>query len=748
MQVQKRNGEKQDFNIQKIRDQIAFACKGVDVNQIELESKLQSVMRNNIKTSDIQELIISSATQLISVENPDWILVAGRLSMYNLHREVYKNTGFECKDFTAFLENVVKKGLYRSDFVSSYTPEEILELSAYTFASTELDYTMVLPQVLSLKSKYLLRNKKGVIEYPAFADMASAMILGKSADNKIKTVKRYFDSLRTFQISLATPFKANLRRLNGNTGSCFILPVGDSLDQISKSWTDMAKISKEGGGIGVYLGEIRPSSTASKNIPNSNNITRWVKIINDIAVAVNQRGVRKGAITPALDWYHMDIESFIRVKSELGGDLREKCFDVFPQVVVDTYFVDAVKTDREVYLFNHHEVKEKLGIDITKMVDDDLLNAHFMVAEAIENGRLKNFTKIKAKVLWVEFLKVWIETGDFYICHRDNMNKSNYLKDYAIANSGNLCQESWSVTKTATEWKTSREDSNLITTETDGLYHSCSLISLNVGVLLTDKELKSACSNAVQMLDLSIDNGEMPVLEAYNSSKLLRNIGIGVMGVADWMAHNKYSYENEAGQTALIALFEKIAYYCYTESIELAKKYGSYPMYSQADYSKILGESPEVLTKESLNNFDWITLQNDIKTYGIRNFLILALAPNTSSGILMNATASYLPPHSKLNYQTLANMSTPIIPRYLKNRFWYYKGKYQYKAEDIIYITRKIQRYVDTGISMEVLINPELTNIKNISDAIIEGFHTGELKTVYYSLTIDTKKETCTDCAN
>ena len=749
IQVIKRTGEKQEFIVQKVRDQINFACRGIAVNPLVLETKLQGSIKNNIKTTEIQELLILSTLSLITLEEPQWIIVAGRLAMWQLHREVYKNTKIGYNEFCDFLEYAIKNKHYRNDVTDGYSKEELLQLQNIISANKHKDFDMVLPQVLSLKSKYLCKNKKGIVEYSQFADMSSSMILAKNSPKKMDRVDEYFNALVNNEISLGTPFKANLRRDGGNTGSCFILPVGDSLAQIVKSWQDVAEISKEGGGVGIYLGELRPSGTKTQNIPKSNNVQRWAKILNDIAVAVNQRGVRKGAITPALDWYNIDIFDFIKMKSELGGDLREKCFDLFPQIVVDSYFVDAVLEDRDVYLFNHYEVKEKFGIDIVKLIDKELHDAHIFIDENIKSGKLKHFTQIRAKDLWREALKIWIETGDFYFVHKDNINKSNYMKAKYIANSANLCVESFSHTKTPEEWETKRtKKSKQVTTDTDGLYHSCSLISLNVGVLLNDKKLESACRTAVRMLDASIDCGTMPVLEADKSSQYLRNIGIGTMGVADWMAWNKLSYEKPTDIDELEKLYEKIAWYCYDESVALAKELGKYPGFDEADYSTLFGINPNELTKTSKNGFDWNKMQQNIKENGIRNFLLLAIAPNTSSGILCYSTASYLPPHNKLNYQTLADMTVPIVPRYLKERYWYYKGKYQYKAEDLLNVTGVIQKWIDTGISAEVFINPDITNIKNISDTILKLFKNKELKTVYYSLTIDTKKEGCVDCAN
>jgi len=750
--VIKRDGSKKPWDNGKIKDQLTLAYTGTNENQLELEAKLTLNFKNNMKTSDIQELLVSVATSMVDSEHPDMSLVAGRLSMYQLHRQVYKNTKFDYNQFDEYIKYATRTNHYRKDVAQGFSDDDIQRLMK-SF-NPKFDFEMNIAQVLSLKSKYILKNQRGVIEYPQFSDMASSMILGGIEDDKDRfgATKEYFFMLQHMLISLATPFKANLRREDGNTGSCFILPTADNIEDIIKGWGDMAQISKAGGGIGVYLGNLRPEGAHSDNIPNANNITRWAKIINDIAVAVNQRGIRKGAITPALDWWHTDIHSFIEIKAETAGDLREKCFDLFPQIVVDAYFVDAVLENREVYLFDSYEVIKKTGIKVTTLIDDELYKAQTLIQGMCADGKIQNCKLIKAKDLWKEALRIWIETGDFYITHKDNLNLCNYLKgEDLIANSANLCTESFSVTKSATEWTQTYKDGK-VTTESNGLTHSCSLLSINVGLIVNDpqdKLLKRVCYASVDIMDASIETGTMPVAEAKNSAEMLRNVGIGVLGTGDWLAYNKLSYEKPDDLNELEKLYEKIAWYCYERSIQLAEKKGAYPMFDKANYDTMFGKPVAQLNKESLNGFDWVQMSNNIKEKGIRNFLLLATAPNTSSGILMGATASWQPPHNKLNYQTLADISVPILPRYIKSRYWYYKGKFQYGAHDMVNVATRIQKWTDTGVSMEININPDLTSIKLISDAILKGFKEKKLKAVYYSLTIDGKKgDGCTDCAN
>lgn len=748
--VKKRNGEKEEFNIDKIRKCTIPACANTDINHLELESKLSLDLSHNISSSEIQEKLILIAKNNISDTEPDWDIVAGRLMAYHLMRKVWKVTNLELSNLQEHINLLVKQKYYRDDIHKLYSGEQIVELGNYI--NPDRDYNLRLSQIALLESKYLIKNQKGVLEYPSTADMFNAMILASTETDskKLEIAKEYYDMLSTYILSLATPFKSNLRIPNGNTGSCFILEVGDSISSLFKGYRDMAFTSQAGGGLGTYWGKIRPAGAYSDNVPKANKINKWLKLVNDIAVSVNQRSQRKGAITTALDWWHLDIIDFIEIKSELNGDLRDKCFDIFPQIVLDDYIVDRYLADEDIYLFDQYEYKNLTGKDITELIEEDLYNAHLEVVSLIEKGKLKHFEKMRAKDLIKKAFWAWVEYGDFYITHKDNLNLSNYMKAVGTAKCANLCVESYSLSKEATKWKTEVINGKEVTNETDGLTHSCSLISVNVANILNDNVLlKRACANAVRMLDTSIDLGEMPLLEAKNSSELLRNIGIGVVGLADWMAYNKVSYDTEEGRDLAEALSERITYYCYEASIELSKEKGSYLGFSQANYDKLFGKTPTQLTEMSKNGFDWVELQQRILKYGIRNMLLIAYAPNTSSGLVQGVTASYLPAHSKNNTQKLGGLIIPVLPKFIKDRFWFYKTKFQYKTEDIIKFTRRLQRWVDTGISMELTINPEMSpNIKSIVDEIMDGFKQKELKAVYYSMTIDAKTYQCEGCAN
>ena len=762
--VIKRDGTEQSFDISKIRKQIEFACESTKVNPLEFESKIQLEIKNKTKTSDIQEVIINTAVKNITLDTPEWNLVAGRAAMYQLYRQVYKNTKKDVQEWKELIQYLVHNGYYRKDILKyldnlSSRDVKYLDKLVSSYDAKNYDFSMVFSQVKVLESKYLIKNKRGVIEYPVVSDIVNTLILTQGGEY----FKEVFDAIHFQYISLATPFKRNLRRPNGNTVSCFIGENIDSLAGIMKAITDMSFISKEGGGVGWYWGKVRSSLSSSYRIPQANEINLWLKFANDVAVAVDQAGTRKGAITVAVDWWHPDIEMFLEMKSLVKGEERLKCLDLFPQFVVDDYFVDAVLDNRDIYLYDHYEVKKKYNIDITELVDDELYRAHEMLQELAKQKKIKA-RKVNAKKLWKKALILWIEVGDAYITHKDNLNLSNYMKfdeNGGITKCTNLCVESFSFTKAPTKWLERGEDSYRETLETNGRYHSCNLISLNVAQLAKlpedklNEKLNEICFAAVYTLDRSIDEGVPPVLEAKLNQEELRNIGIGMVGGADYVAWKKYTYDSEEGQKELEKLVEKIAYYSYKASVELASNYGSYPKFNPKNYDKLIGKDPKDLdsrSKELGNNFDWTKLAEDIRKNGIRNFLLLAVAPNTTSGIVQGATASYLPAQAKLFYQTLSDMSVPILPPFIKERYWYYKTKFQYHPRTIIEFTRKIQRWIDTGISMEININPEICRINEISDAILEGFKKKELKAVYYSLTIgkDKKKARpkCEDCAN
>ena len=436
--VQKRDGRFENYDISKIKKIISFATKDLRVNPLTLEATISSKVKNKIKTSEIQFNLIQSAVSLITIDEPDWSIVAGRLDIYNLHREVYKlhKINYETK-LIDFIKIAIKHNLYDNVILERYSEDEINEIEKYL--NPEYDMIFPISSTKSLFKKYLIKHKGKSFELPQFANIVIAMFLNQyETKDRLRKIKDDYEAIASLKISLATPFKANLRKPNANLSSCFVTEIDDNAESINHTLKNIAMISKNGGGVGVYLGRIRPSNSLVKNYAGANVINVWVKIIDDMAPAWNQGGVRQGAITVSLDIFHKDIESFIEMKTESGGDVRQKCYNIFPQVIINSKFIEAVKNDKEFPLVDRKTILDDLGIDVCdlKQFNDN----YDLIVSKIRDKKLYNCELTSAKELWKKLLRIYIETGDLYIVCKDAMNKTNpFYDEEMFVNSYNLC---------------------------------------------------------------------------------------------------------------------------------------------------------------------------------------------------------------------------------------------------------------------------------------------------------------------
>ena len=746
--VQKRDGRLERYDISKIKNIIHFATKGLRVNPLVLEATVSSKVKNKIKTQEIQFGLIQSAVSLITIDEPDWTVVAGRLEIYNLYREVYKNHKIEYNEtkLIDFIKLAVKYDLYDAVILEKYSPEEIEKIEK--FIQPKYDLIFPISSTKSLFKKYLIKHKGKPFELPQFANIVTVMFLNQHEKvDRLKKIKEDYEAVASLNISLATPFKANLRKPNANLSSCFITEIDDNAESINHTFRNIATISKNGGGVGVYLGRLRPSNALVKGYPGANVINVWAKIIDDMAPAWNQGGIRSGAITVSVDVFHKDIESFIEMKTESGGDVRQKCFNIYPQVIVNQKFIEAVKNNDVFPLLDRKSVIDVLDIDICdlKQFNDN----YTRIVELVKNKKLYNCELIKAKDLWKRMLQVYIETGDLYIVCKDAMNKTNPFYDAEMfINSYNLCTESTSPARPSHSYKKSydAEKGVAVETFTPGRTHTCNLISLNISAMSLN-DIDKYAKQAVRMLDNAIDVTTVPLIEGELLTQETRIIGVGMMGVADHLAYNKKSYETD--QDYIENIFERVAYYTLESSIEIAQEKGSFGLFDKSSFAKgkFLGKTGLELQTQSLTKeFDWVSLLERAKK-GVRNSQLFAVAPNTSSSLLCACSASYLPIFSKFSYETLDKMNVPVVPRYLSERFWYYKEYPNIPVQVIINLTTRLHLWADTGISAEMVITPEKDNIKDISDALLNGFST-TLKALYYSRTINRDSVSCVSCAN
>ena len=745
--VQKRDGRFENYDIAKIKNIISFATKDLRVNPLTLEATISSKVKNKIKTSEIQFNLIQSAVSLITIDEPDWSIVAGRLDIYNLHREVYKlhKINYETK-LIDFIKIAIKYNLYDKVILERYSEDEINEIEKYI--NPEYDMIFPISSTKSLFKKYLIKHKGKSLELPQFANIIIAMFLNQyETKDRLRKIKDDYEAIASLKISLATPFKANLRKPNANLSSCFVTEIDDNAESINHTLKNIAMISKNGGGVGVYLGRIRPSNSLVKNYAGANVINVWVKIIDDMAPAWNQCGTSSGAITVSLDVFHKDIENFIEMKTESGGDVRQKCYNIFPQVIINSKFIEAVRNDKEFPLVDRKTILDDLGIDVCdlKQFNDN----YDLIVSKIKDKKLYNCELTSAKELWKKLLRIYIETGDLYIVCKDAMNKTNPFYDAGYyTNSANLCTESYSPARPSTNFKKhyNKETNEASETFTPGRTHTCNLISLNVSDMSL-KDIENYSKQAVRMLDNAIDVTNVPLIEGEILTEETRIIGVGILGLADHLAFNKKSYEID--QDYIENIFELVSYYTLESSIEIAEEKGSFGIFDKSSFKnkKYLGKTGQELMEQSLTkSLDWITLL-ERASKGVRNSQLFAVAPNTSSSLLCASSASYLPIFSKFSYETLDKMNVPVVPKFLSERFWYYKEYTNIPVKTIIELTNKLHKWVDTGLSLETIISPEKDSIKDISDALLDGF-SDNLKALYYSRTLDRSSVSCVSCAN
>ena len=723
--VEKRNGEREPFDVSKIKQSIAFATESQDVNHLHLEASLDQFIKNGIKTSEIQDNVIRHAVQLASPQTPQWLNVAGRA----LAMQMWANYKLRGKTFLEIVNYNVKKGDYTAELKQFYSDEDIATLGDFIVHERDLEHSH--SSLITVSKKYL-----GRFELNQHMHMVNAMRFGQieEPENRIAFVKKLYDMLSLRKISLATPFMSNLRK-GGNTSSCFIIALEDDLDSIFDNVKRIAKISKNGGGLGIFLGLIRAKGSSVGGVPNSaGSVTQWVKVINDTLVAVNQGGKRKGAGTVALPIWHNDVFDFLDMQTE-HGDVRLKSYDVFPQLTVPDIFMQRDRENGKWTTFCPFEVKQKLGIDIRGLYGKQFNLVYEKIEEAYEQGKLKVAKQYQARDLFKTFMRTQFETGLPYIAFTDNINDVNpnkYHKNSIGIPAANLCVESFS---------------NVLP---DTMGHVCNLCSINLGNIENMAELGDVAKMSTRMLDYGINLTNNPVEITRTHNQEFRTIGIGQMGLHDYLAKRWMNFSNLAEITELS---ECIEYNAALESVDLAKRFGSFGAFKESMWAT--GEMTQMFDSRSNGSYNWKELQEKINEFGMRNSQLTSPAPTTSTSIYQDASASILPAYSAFFSEDNKNGSLLVASKFLAlNPIAYGKTFAKHTPKEIIDVAAAAQKFIDTGISMELILDQNRENFtaKELYDAIHYA-HEKKIKTVYYirsikkNSTLETKEEACAACS-
>ena len=727
--VEKRDGTKEPYDVSKIKKSIQMASEAQDVNPLELESKFDQFLKPGIKTRDIQLNVIQHAVQLATPQAPDWLNVAGRA----LAMDEWANFELRGKSFREIVHYNIKKGHYTKDILDFYSDDDLDELATSVKLNRDLDYSYA--SLITAKKKYLSKY-----ELNQHMHIVNAMRFGQfePPETRIKFVKEVYNALSQRKISLATPFLSNLRK-GGNVASCFIIAVEDDLDSIFDNVKRVSKISKNGGGLGIFLGYLRAKGDDVNGFENAaGTVVQWVKIFNDTLVAVNQGGKRAGAGTIALPIWHNDILDFLDMQTE-HGDLRMKAYDVFPQVTIPDIFMERDKNKQPWVTFSPFEVKKKLGIDVRGLHGQAFTEAYLKIEQAANEGKLKITRKMdNARDLTKIIMRTQFETGLPYLAFTDTINEYNPNKN-DTDNIGipcvNLCTESFS---------------NVMP---DKLGHVCNLASIVLGNVKNMTELGKISALTTKILDygISLTNAPDAITSAHNNR--YRTIGIGLQGLHDHLAREFLNFRD---LDYIREIAECVEYNAAMQSVELAKRFGTFSAYDNSEWKN--GNRVAQFAKHASGKYDWAALQVEIDKHGIRNSQLTSPAPNTSTSIYMDSSASVLPVYDSFFSEDNKNGKLVVAAKFLKdNPLGYGKTFPKHTATEIIDVVSELQKFIDTGCSMELIFDQRKESFKaqDLYEAIHYA-HSKGIKAIYYirtikkNSTIDTPakaEENCVACA-
>lgn len=756
--VIKRNNEKQDYDPAKIRRILERAASGFALDVDKVMAKLPDFVKDGAPTSKLIKDVTLAALNLTSVEEPDWKNAAGRLKLFELYKNVAIGRGLNKKapapyNYPEFLDYAVKNRIYSDEILKHYSPEEIKE--AASFINPDYDLLYDYAGINLLIKRYLCEFEDRIVELPQEMFLSIALLIEQNEprDIRLSQVRDTYQKLADRKISLGTPLLMNLRRPDGNLSSCFITVMDDNRDSIFYVIDQISAISKFGGGVGVNISRVRSKGARIKGVKNASGGTiPWIRIINDTAVAVNQQGKRKGAVTVSLDMWHRDIEDFLDLRTE-NGDQRMKAYDIFPQVVIPDLFMKKVENNENWLLVDPHEIREKYGVELGDLWGKKFEEIYAQLYLDAQFGKLEMAKFFPAKELLKKLMRSQIETGMPYIAFKDTLNRYNPNKHDGVIVGTNLCTESHSnVRPTQFKEKTFTKDGHIIQETCGGLVHVCNLVSVNLAFIDSDEELESVCNTSVRILDNAIDLTKVPILEGTLHNRRYRTIGIGAMGLADHLAKRSIPYIKSADYVD--DLFEKMAIYNIKASIDTARRKGPFEAYEGSDWSKgiILGRSQLWFQQNSKYKNSWNEIFENLARYGIRNSQLSAIAPNTSSSLIQGCSASVLPIYSKFFIETHGKGSIPNCPPFIRDKFWFYQENKNISQKTVIDIMSRINKWIDTGISIELMYNLN-RNIKAIDvfETIMDAWKKG-LKTLYYTRTIQkdgssAEKEECVSCA-
>lgn len=693
------------------------------------------------------EAVMKSAVELTSQEAPFWERIAAWFLDLRFARELASRLQkLGIRDYYEKLQYMTGQGLYGSYILESYSRQELM--ASHEFLDEGRNRLLGYGGMELLCNRYVIReHDHSPIESIQEMFLGIALHLAmKEKEDRLHWVREFYDMLSLLKVTMATPTMANARKPYHQLSSCFIDTVPDSLDGIYRSIDSFAKVSKFGGGMGLYFGKVRASGSPIRGFEGAaGGVLRWIKLANDTAVAVDQLGVRQGAVAVYLDAWHKDLPEFLALRTNNGDD-RMKAHDVFPAVCYPDLFWKTARENLEAdwHLMCPHQIRTVKGYGLEDSYGEEW-EARYL--DCVRDERIpKRVIPIKEIIRLI--IKSAAETGTPFVFNRDTVNRANPNGHRGMIYSSNLCteiaQNMSAMEHIRQEILTEDGDPVVVDTIRPGDFVVCNLASLSLGNIDTEdkEELHRLTADAIRAMDNVIDLNFFPLPYARITSHRYRPLGLGVSGYHHMLANRRISWESQAHLDAVDQLFEEINFAAVTASADLAKEKGAYEYFPGSDW-----QTGAFFDKRQYTSPRWQTLRARIARDGMRNGYLLAPAPTSSTSVVAGTTAGLDPVMNRFFLEEKKNGLMPrVAPSLSPETFWYYKNAYQIDQTWSVRAAGVRQRHIDQSQSVNMYITNDYT-FRQVLNLYLLAWEQG-VKTLYYVRSKSLEVEECETCSS
>ena len=737
----------EDEDLKPILKKISSDYTSVEYSLLLLSDKFKSFCKDDMKQADRLSALVKAAVEMTTQEAPNWEFIAARLLSYKLNRSIAAfEESVSVHSFYDKLRYLTDERLYGEYILASYSPEEIEQ--AATFIKEDRNDLLNYSGLDLLMKRYLIRtysNKPIESIQEMYLGIALHLAINEKEDRML-WVQKFYDILSKLEVTMATPTLSNARKPFHQLSSCFIDTVPDSLEGIYRSLDNFAQVSKFGGGMGMYFGKVRAAGGKIRGFKGAaGGVIRWMKLVNDTAVAVDQLGMRQGAVAVYLDVWHKDLPEFLQLRTNNGDD-RMKAHDIFPAVCYPDLFWKMAQEDinQPWHLFCPNEILSIKGYCLEDYYGEEWEKRYI---DCVNDARLTRRT-LSVKDIVRLVLRSAVETGTPFTFNRDHVNKANPNGHKGMIYCSNLCteiaQNMSEIESVSTEVKTDDGDTVVVRASKPGDFVVCNLASLSLGHLSleNESELTDVVRTVVRALDNVIDINFYPLPYAKITNQRYRSLGLGVSGYHHALAVRGIKWESQEHLDFVDKVFETINRAAVEASSDIAKQKGSYKYFEGSDW-----QTGEYFIKRGYTSPEWNALAAKVKEQGMRNAYLLAIAPTSSTSIIAGTTAGTDPVMQRFFLEEKKGAMLPRVAPELSDRtFWVYKSAYNIDQQWTVRAAGVRQRHIDQAQSQNLYITNDFS-MRQLLELYLLAWRSG-VKTIYYVRSKSLEVEECESCAS